>query len=492
MVDTKKTSLQRLLLVFIVALAFLLRLYKITSPILDWHSFRQADTASVTREYQKHGINLLEPKYHDLSNVASGMNNPEGYRMVEFPFINALNALLLSHIPISLTTLSRLVSALFSVGTIICFYYLTENTFSQRTALLASFTMAILPYSLFYSRAVLPEPPMLFFGMLALLAFYYWITSSKLKWYVLSVVSLMLAVLLKPYVLFLFPIFISLGISHKKQDFFKNPLVYIYPLIAVTPFIWWREWIEQFPEGIPANSWLFNGDGIRFRPAWFRWLGYERLTKMFLGYSGIFFFIASFFPIKKEKMHLYSWWLGILLYFSVLATGNVRHDYYQYLMIPAVCLSIAIGAEYLYALVSRILERIMKIYPSITFSFLPLSLLVVAMLYSSAIWLSWQQVKGFYNINHPEYIKAGIAAQKLLPENAKVIAPAFSDTQFLFQTDKKGWALGYDIEDKIDLGATHYITTSFDEEAQTLETQYFIIEKTDEYLILDLTRKKSE
>lgn len=70
----------------LVLLAFVPRLRGISSQPTDWHAFRQSDTASVTREYVKHGIDLLHPKYQDHSNIQSGKENPEGYRMVEFPF----------------------------------------------------------------------------------------------------------------------------------------------------------------------------------------------------------------------------------------------------------------------------------------------------------------------------------------------------------------------------------------------------------------------
>ena len=62
-------------------------MYRINQTVLDWHSFRQADTASVTREYVKHGMNLLRPRYDDLGSIQSGQDNLEGYRMVEFPIV---------------------------------------------------------------------------------------------------------------------------------------------------------------------------------------------------------------------------------------------------------------------------------------------------------------------------------------------------------------------------------------------------------------------
>src|SRR3989344_6214454 len=85
---------QYLILLIIVLLAFAARLYKIDNPIADWHSWRQADTASVSRIYLDEGIDLLRPKYHDISSIQTGYQNPEGYRMVEFPIFNLIHVLL--------------------------------------------------------------------------------------------------------------------------------------------------------------------------------------------------------------------------------------------------------------------------------------------------------------------------------------------------------------------------------------------------------------
>src|SRR3972149_10276177 len=73
-------------------LGLLLRLYKIDNPVADWHSWRQADTSSVSRTYVREGIDLLYPRYHDISTTQTGKFNPQGYRFVEFPLYNAIQA----------------------------------------------------------------------------------------------------------------------------------------------------------------------------------------------------------------------------------------------------------------------------------------------------------------------------------------------------------------------------------------------------------------
>lgn len=78
-------------LALIILLGFYLRLYKIDSPIADWHSWRQADTASVSRNFVKESFNPLYPKYDDMSGVSEQpYPNPGRFRFVEFPIYNII------------------------------------------------------------------------------------------------------------------------------------------------------------------------------------------------------------------------------------------------------------------------------------------------------------------------------------------------------------------------------------------------------------------
>ena len=105
-----------LFLLFIFAGGLMARLYKVDNPVADWHSWRQGDTASVTRIYLERGVDLLHPRYHDLSHLQSGLPNPEGWRFVEFPIYNLLHVYLVNTFPqYSLEIWGRLLSIFFSL-----------------------------------------------------------------------------------------------------------------------------------------------------------------------------------------------------------------------------------------------------------------------------------------------------------------------------------------------------------------------------------------
>lgn len=479
------------LLALILLGAFILRLYRIHYPLADWHSWRQADTASVTREYVKHGIDLLHPRYHDLSSLPNYRDNSaEGYRMVEFPFVNASIALLLKMIPVlPLVPTSRFISIIASLGTLLCVYGIVRKLNNQHTAYLAAISFASIPYIVYYSRVILPEPFMLFFSTLSLLTFLHWTEKPTLTYLMLSACSLSLAILLKPFVLFLAPVYATMlftsselhtqvfhskySIRHRLQLCLQLSL---FAVIAFVPLYFWRTWIAQFPEGIPASSWLFNGNGIRFRPAWVRWLGYERLTKLVLGYTGILFLPFAFLKLTKSTAIYFSWWVGIALYFSVIATGNVQHDYYQVLFTPIVAITLAVGIVNFFEILTLLVSK-------------KIALGSIMVLLGLMYYFSWQNVKGYFNVNHWEYVEAGQAVDKLTPADAKVIAPAYGgDTYFLFQTNRRGWPFLFPVEELIAKGATHYVSTDFNDETNNLMTRFETVEKTDKYIILNLTQ----
>ncbi len=465
-----------LLLVPLVILACVLRLKGITSTPTDWHAFRQADTASVTREYVKHGINILVPKYQDLSNIQSGFDNLDGYRMVEFPFINAGEAFVLRAVPsLDLVTFSRVVAAIFSLGTLVGIYLIGKAWSGRRVGFFSALAFAIIPYAVYYLRAILPESPFIFFIVWSILGFQYWIDKKSWKWFVISLVSFAAAMLLKPFILFLAPVYAVLSLKAFQLKIWKKWQLIIFVILGIIPFILWRKWILQYPSGIPVSDWLFNSDGIRFRPAWFRWLFFERLTKLILGWIAVPLFAAGVVIKSKNWVNYLAWGLGGFIYIATIATGNVRHDYYQVFLLPIICLLVGLGMSNLVNL------KFIKLPHEVKMG------VVIGILLAGAFTANILYVRAYYR-TRPDWEEAGRAADKLLPKDAKVIAPAFGDTAFLFQTNRTGWPIGFSIDDKISKGAQYYDSTAYDDEARFLEMKYTTVAKTKEYLILDLQK----
>ncbi|MBI2600231.1 glycosyltransferase family 39 protein, partial [Candidatus Daviesbacteria bacterium] len=285
-------SNQYFLLGVILIIAFLVRAYKIDSPIADWHSWRQADTAAVTRNFIKEGLNPFYPKFDDMSGISEHpIPNPNRFRFVEFPIYNIATLPLYLFFGIA-DKYPRLVSVLFSLGSIIFLYLICKRYSGAGTSLLIALFYSLLPFNIFFSRTTLPEPTFLFFALGMMYFVDKWIWEGRLAWGILGVIFTAMAFLAKPWAIFFTPpliysLIVRFGIRRIPKKFF------FFAVFSLLPFIFWRLWILQQPEGIPASSWLLNSDNIRFRPAFWWWLVSERLGREILGATGLVLFIIG-------------------------------------------------------------------------------------------------------------------------------------------------------------------------------------------------------
>src|SRR3989344_1346842 len=469
-----------LILCVLLFLGFALRLYKFDSPVADWHSWRQADTSSVSKTFVQEGFNLLVPRYHDLSNVPSGRyDNPEGFRFVEFPIYNLLQGGFYKLVGIlTLEEWGRLVT-IFSSLTAAVFLYLIFSERKQRTlGLTASFFFLFIPFNIYYARVILPDMTMVMAVLAATFFFQKWLGQKQFTIYnlqfTISLISMALALLLKPYALFFTLPLIYLAYEKFGKDLYKKWPLWIYSTVALTPLFLWRIWMLNFPEGIPQSVWLLNGNGIRFRPAFFRWIIFERLIKLISGYFGAIIFVAGIFFLakRKDKWLILSFALSSIAYITVFATGNVQHDYYQILVMPTVSIFFALGAIFLFKLK----------YNKLQFGKVLLLISMIGLFY-----FGWREVKDYYNINNPAIISAGKAVDRLTPKDAKVIALYNGDTTFLYQTQRRGWASWQgSLPVMIKKGAEYLAIVSPNEAELEFANTYAIVEKTEIYVIYKL------
>ena len=464
----------------IVAAAILVRLYRLDNPIADWHSWRQADTAAVARNFLRYGVDLLHPQYDDLSNIQSGKDNPNGWRMVELPLYQAFGVAVYKTFPqLSLEISLRLVSIVSTALSVLLLGIILLEFIGPMAAVLGALLYAILPFSIYYGRTILPDSFATFWALLSLVLLLK--SERKPYWYIwigASGVAASVSVLARPMAIFLlFPAlyFLLRNFSVKRSTL----SVLLYGMLLCIPLFLWRRWILPYPEGIASSNWLFNKGNIRFKGAWFHWLFARRLAELILGYWGLIPFGLGLIVRLRTKESMFSllWLLGGLAYIIIFAAGNVQHDYYQALIIPIIVWFTTLGFCFL-------LKRMEG-----TNRFAAGSLAIICL---SFMWaFSWFTIRTYYWINRPEIITAGNAADALLPKNAKVIAPYNGDTSFLYQTGRQGWPIGFDIDKKIEMGAQYYVSvksTDDNWETNKLAADYTVMVKTDVFAIIDLTK----
>lgn len=432
-------------LILLFILGFVVRLYRFNNPVADWHSFRQSDTNAVSAIYVRDGINLLNPRYFDISNVQSGKDNPQGYRLVEFPIYNAIQAGLFDLFDhLTLVEWGRLISIFSSLGGVFFVYQLVRKYANQAAGLFALGFYLFLPFSIYYSRTILPDPSMAAMILGGTYFFDLWLEKLKPNFLIFSIFFTALAFLLKPYALFFTLPIAYLAWKKFGAKIFQQIPLYIFGVVGLIPLILWRKYITLHPEGIPVSAWLFNGNGIRFHPAFFRWIFYERVTKLILGYIGDIFLvlgIARFFKLKNG-LFFATFVISSLAYVTVIATGNVQHDYYQILIIPTISIICGIGAAFM-----------LEIFKKNMFLQFQAFVLIAFMLA-----LSWLQVKDYFNINDWGMVNAAQAADQILPKDATVIAPYDGSTTFLNMIQRRGWpVLEKGVDELTKMGAQYLV-----------------------------------
>ena len=104
---------------------------------------------------------------------------------------------------------------------------------------------------------------------------------------------------------------------------------------------------------------------------------------------------------------------------------------------------------------------------------------------------SWFEVRDYYNIQDSSIIRAGEAVDRIIPKDAKIIAPYDGDTTLLYFTKRQGWpSFEKSTEDLIKMGAdyillVHPVAANFN-----IGKEYKIISFSPDYILVDLHQKQ--
>lgn len=488
MINAKPRHNNKLIWFFVALISIItvgLRLYKINAPLADFHSWRQADTASVARNYAKDGINLLLPKYDDLSNIASGKVNPQGYRMVEFPIYNAAIAVLNRAQACSIAVCGRYLSIFSALITTLVIFYLLLKEHDLIAAVLGSITYSGSPYIVFFTRVVLPDSTAVAFSMASIFFMYLFTDSNKSKiaskfWYVASTLSFAAALLVKPTSIFYAIPLGYLLIRTYTWDVLKKPLTYLFWLVAFVPLITWRQYIVQFPEGIPGSDWLLtsvntNGglQNIFFKPSFFRWVFFERINNLILGGFLTPFFILG--VMSRQKSYLtHAILLGSLAFLFVFQGGNVQHEYYQIMIFPALAMFVGVGISFIHKHSRQFISGtilVPLIAASIAFSF----------------FISYFTVRTYYDYSG-ELVQMSKVVRDLTAPDDLIVTDTLGDTTLLYLSDRKGSPSVYKdlLEMKSD-GYKYFVTQKIEVADEIIANKtHTVVFRSDKFVLFEL------
>ena len=313
---------------------------------------------------------------------------------------------------------------------------------------------------------VVPETTTLSFVFISLF-FLYLMTKQQISfllttyYYLLALIFFTLALLIKPTVIFYALAMLPLFWRKYKWSLFGKVSFYLFFIISILPFLAWRYHISFYPEGIPANNWLiayvntFEGPkNIFFKPAFFRWIFFERLNvAIFGGYLTFLFILGTLTKTKKYFLHFLLFSAGIYLF--TFQGGNVQHEYYQTLLLPPIAIFIGLGAN-------TLLKD--KNYFSVLISF-P----VIIVIFCFSFYFSFYKVRDYYNTPN-DLTQIAMVIMKLTHEDDKIVTDRMGDTTLLYLANRRGAPAIYKDPQELKSMGYKYLVTSNRERIEDYKT----------------------
>ena len=327
----------------------------------------------------------------------------------------------------------------------------------------------------------MPETTALGFTFISIFFLYLWKDNKNIeKWlfFLLSLISFSIAILIKPFAIFYGIALLCLFLIRYNFTILKRIDFYIYFIISIIPFILWRVHMSQFPEGIPASEWLITtintSEGLKnifFRPAFFRWIFFERINNLILGG-----FLSTFFIIglikKRASIFLYSIGLSGFLFLFIFQGGNVQHEYYQTLILPVIAIFTALGTAFI------LKNTKLFIHPIFTYT-------VIICVFAFSFFISYYKVRDFYNYPS-ELTQMAKIVSSLTNKEDKIVTDRIGDTTFLYLIDRKGAPAVYKSLDELKKDGYSYFMTMNRQVIDENKKSYEIVFENDKFALFKL------
>lgn len=311
--------------------AFALRLYGIDQPPMEFHSVRQY-----------HGALLARGFYEWLLTGNMETFPPDG--VLEAPILElaaSFSYLLLGgeHLWVP-----RLLSALFWTVGGVFLYLIAKRVASPNAAVFSVFFYLFVPYSVFASRAFMPDPLMVMLLVVSVFMTLRYHEQPSTRRLVIAAVASSLAVFVKPGIcMFLvFGAFVALAVCRRGvRKALIDPHLLTFAVISISLtslYYWYGTFIAGFLQAqasarvVPE---LLLGGSF--------WQGWLEQVREVVGYVAL---LVALFGVLLARGGLpralmIGLWSGYAVFGLVFTQHVHTHDYYSLQLIPVVALSLA-------------------------------------------------------------------------------------------------------------------------------------------------------
>jgi hypothetical protein len=452
-----------LLLIGILTLGFMARAVTVKSPVFDFHSWRQADTASIARNFVREDFNPLHPQ------VDSRGDRAVGYVETGLELHAVLTATLATVVGFSVP-LARMVSVLsFPISALLLFVFLRDR-YGQAAAVTGTAIYAVgLPLTMYVDRAILNEPLLALLTIASFRAAQLYLRDRRAAALVGLFAAMALIAIVKPTYLIAGAFVAGLFVErHGARGLLRWELWAVGATAAGAGVAWFQH--ARTLHAVTGLSFgltdkLFDAE-LLFSGAFVSKI-VTRLVKDVLGPIGMAGVIYGVVVGRRSGRWAEVFGLAaFLVYLGVVTTGNFSHNYYQLPVVPPAICAMALG---LTTAVERIGQR--RGWAS---DRIAAGLAAVVWLAALATFIRAASAHSWYEV---AYDRVHICDElvRAVPPTQRLAFLHYGSPDLLFCTDRKGWILqDYEVEPRrlnelLDRNAVIVVETRFAETVRLLD-----------------------
>lgn len=426
---TLLNAIQRFPLLFLTALALIPRLYNLHAPVIGVHSWRQADTAAIARNFTEAPFSLGSFLYPQVDWGGGG------YAETEFPLYPALVSFLYRLFGVQ-EAYARGLSVVFSAIGLYFLYRLVNLFFNQSVAFWSAFLYAILPLSVFYGRTVQPESLVVMSSLGGLYFFKRGLSTEKRVDLFASWVFVAIAILLKvlPIVYLGLPLLFLATLKYKTKLFLRLDLwIYALSLLGVT--VLWYTHAHQIYLDTGLTFGFFSGDTDRYE--WAKLLSFQYwldiIFRVLVRHFAVLGFVIALVGLtyKRDKAEDWFWEVGIFSSFlagALAPTSSYVHEYYQ---LPVMFFGVVFAGK----VCARVLGEGAKKWQRLALSVaIALTLITGSVIYA----IDYMQAE---DPLQSETFLLSVLVDKYTGPDAKVLTTTGGDPTLLYLSHRKGWMI---------------------------------------------------
>jgi len=326
-----------------------LRSTELFHPI-DTVSWRESDMSSIARNFYRNGMDLFQPQ------IDWGGQGP-GYTESEFPiypYLIALSYKLIGY----WEPVGRIISFLFSLGSMIIFFRLSRYLFDMKTAIAVSFFFTLSPILMIISNSIQPESAMFFFYLGAAYYFIRCIDTQLEKYYAPAIIFTALALLCKITAMNIGILFILIIIIKKGWRWLLKPKVILLGVLSVLPsFIWYlysHSFYTHYGNSLGmSNEYAWAGWDFFTNPYFIKGIFRQEMVHVWT-YSGAFIILLALVSTKilfnKKLIFPVCWLIAAVIFYVVGArtTADIWAYYYHIFSVPSASMLLGISVIELY------------------------------------------------------------------------------------------------------------------------------------------------